>query len=136
MDPPRPRGMVPSLYLTAVLFKSFVHSMLCLFSSHGLMLLISFVDVTRTLVVEEIEAQVTKAYHEHDALIKHLVGLTIEADVPFVRQEILDALDRIEAYVYNFEFKGIVMCFLDALSKLYEVKDIKVLKESEHDVCL
>lgn len=28
------------------------------------------------------------------------------------------------------------MCLLDALSKLYEIKDIKVLKGLEHDVCL
>lgn len=59
-----------------------------------------------------------------------------EANVSFVRQEILDTLDRIEAYLYNFEFRGMVMNLLNALSKLYEAKDIKVLKEPEHDVRL
>lgn len=51
-------------------------------------------------------------------------------------KKFLDALDRIEACVYNSEFRGTVMCLLNALSELCEVKDIKVLKGPEHDVHL
>lgn len=45
-------------------------------------------------------------------------------------------MDRIEANVYNLEFKGTVMCLFDAFFELCEAKDIKILKEPEHDVCL
>lgn len=38
--------------------------------------------------------------------------------------------------MYNFKFRGMMMYLLDALSKLCEVKDIKVLKGLEHDVLL
>lgn len=55
MGPPRLRGRVPSFYLTAVLSKSLVHSMLNFFGSYGLMLLISFANIIRMHVVEEIE---------------------------------------------------------------------------------
>lgn len=70
-------------------------------------------------------------------LIRHLVGLSAEeVDVSFVCQEILNTLDRIEACVYNSEFRGTVMCLLDALSELCEAKDIKVLEGLEHDIRL
>lgn len=108
-----------------------------LFSSHDLTMLISFADVVRTFVAEEVEARVNEARRERDVLIRCFVGLsTEEADVSFFWQEILDTLDRIEACVYNLEFRGIVMCLLDALFELCEVKDIKILKRQEHDVHL
>jgi len=59
-----------------------------------------------------------------------------EADVSFIQKEILDMLACIEARVYKSEFMGIVMCLLDALSELCEVKDIKVLTGIEHNVRL
>lgn len=91
--------------------------------------MISFVDVIRIPITGEVEARVTEAHREHDVLIRHLVGLsTKEADTSFVCQEILDMLGRIEACVHNFEFRGMVMCLLDALSELCQAKDIKVLK--------
>lgn len=111
--------------------------MLNIFDSHGLMLMISFSDVIRMPAFEEIEAQINEAHWDRDALIKHLVSLsTEEVDISFVYQEILDMLDRIEVCVYNFKFRGMMMCLLDALSKLCDVKDIKVLKGLEHDVLL
>lgn len=83
------------------------------------------------------EIRVVGAHCECDVLIRHLVGLSAEeADVFFVRQEILDLLDHIEICVYNSEFRGTVMCLLDALSGLCEVKDIKVLKGPKHDIRL
>lgn len=83
------------------------------------------------------EAWVTEAHRERDALIRHLVSLSAkEVDVSFIRYEILYTLDRIEAYVYNSKFRGMVMCLLNALSELCEAKDIKVLKGAEHDVLL
>lgn len=70
-------------------------------------------------------------------LIRHLVSLSAEeVDLPFIRQETLDALDHIEACIYNSAFRGMVMCLLDALFELCEAKDIKVLKGLEHDVRL
>lgn len=45
----------------ANILKFLVHSMLSIFGSHSLMLLISFADVIRTPIVEKIEARVTEA---------------------------------------------------------------------------
>lgn len=59
-----------------------------------------------------------------------------EVDVSFIQEEILDMLGHIETRVYNSEFRGIVMCLLDALSKLYEAKDFKLLKGLEHGIYL
>lgn len=48
--------------------------------------LISFVDVVRIPATGEVEARVTEAHRERDALIRHLVSLsTEEADIPFIR---------------------------------------------------
>lgn len=108
-----------------------------LLDSHDLMMLISFADVKRTPTAEEVEARVNEARREWDALIRRLVVLsTEEANVPLVRQEILDMLDCIEAYVYNSKFRGTIICLINALSELCEMKDIKILKGLEHDVRL
>jgi len=105
--------------------------------SYNLMTLVSYTDVVRIPATGEVEATVSETRREHDVLIRYLVILFAEeADLPFVRQEILDALDRIKAYIYNSEFRGTVMCLLNALSELCEVNDIKVLKGQEHDVHL
>lgn len=50
-----------SLYFTTVFLKALVLSMLSIFSSYGLMLLISFTDVIRMLVAEEVETRVKEA---------------------------------------------------------------------------
>lgn len=126
-----------SLYLNVVRIKSLVRLMPSLLGSHGLTPLISFTDVVRTPVVEEVEALVNEAHRERDALIRRLVSPSAEeADIFLVQQEIVDTLDRIEACVYNFEFRGIMMCLIDALFELYKAKDIKILKWPEHTIHL
>lgn len=58
---PRSRGRILSLYLTVVHIKSLIHLVFSLINSHGLMLLISFADVVRMPVVEEVKVRVNVA---------------------------------------------------------------------------
>lgn len=137
MTPPQLRGRVPNPYLTTVLLRSLVHFVIRFLGSYNLMSLISFADVVRIPTIREVEARVVETLRKRDALIRRLVGLSAkEADILFVHQEILDAMDRIEATIYNSEFRSTVMCLLDALSELCEAKNIKVLKGPKYDVHL
>lgn len=134
---PQQRGRVSSLYLIAILFNPFIHPLLNFFCSHALTLPISFANIRRIPKTKEVEIRFIEAQHESDGLIRRLVGLSAEeADVSFVQQEILDLLDHIEICVHNSEFKGTVMCLLDALSRICEAKNIKVLKGSKYDIRL